>query len=555
MKVVSIFFIMALFVLPLMAEQTQFYPTAPQNNSWFDLTFTGPADAEQSFSGTVEKLEGIIDQAEIAPPSGNSYEGMDIGSGGSSPLWGNDILVMSHGNPTFGKLSTDYDENTGDIYVSLLVPHSGVDDTVYTYRSTDGGGTWEQFTMQYGNSSTGGIADHQILLGYDGSGTWIYSFCLYDGSGSSGGIWVLRMRPDSTGIQWTQIVVAGDTISKISVDRNIENPQHIFLGFSTTANNIRLGSSSDYTSSWGNWRYVSSNGKDVSVAAGGDGYVYIAYARDTTDIQIGRYTNNLINPSYVFTVLNEEDEGDWTPSVGAARTSPGTSQAAWILWRHRHTGGNADIHSAYSQDGGATWTFTPWPPTNSSHTTWDMKHPYARFSYGNSLLRGIATVPETGDDSLVYAYSTSTDPTSWSGRGVNNDYGITGEFGGRVDYSPDCLGGYIVYREFASPNIWFDGYSVGVTETPNVESQTFVKIAPNPSSNRMNLRFATRSNGNVKIAVYDVSGKLVSTIVDSQKKAGTHNAFVNTNLLSSGTYFIKVNSPDGTFTKRFTVVK
>jgi len=555
MKVFGIIFLIVLFALPLMAEQSEFYPQAPQNNSWFNVPYSAIADEEQVNPGQAEKVEGIVDQAEIAPPSGNLYEGIDIGSGGNIPLWGNDVLVMSNGNPTWGKLSTDYDENNGDIYVSLLVPHAGDPDSVYTYRSTDGGGTWAQFTLQYGASTTGGISDHQILLGYDGGGTWIYSFCLYDGSGSSGGIWVLRQRPDHTGIQWTQIVVAGDTVSNISVDRNIENPQHMFLGFWTTANNIRLGSSSDNSLTWGNWRYVANGANHVTVCAGGDGYVYIAYARDTTDIQVGRYTNNLVSPSINFEILNPEGEGDWTPSLGAARTTPGTSQVAWCIWRHRHAGGNADIHNAYTQDGGANWSVAPWPPTNTSHTTWDMKHPYLRYSYGSTLLRAVATVPETGDDSLVYAFSRSATPDTWEDRGVYNDYSITGEFGGRIDYSPDCLGGYIVYREYGSPNVWVDAFNTSVAETPNAKSSIYVKISPNPSRNHMNLHYAIKSNGNVKIAVYDVSGKLISTIVDSQKKAGTYRAFVNTNLLSSGTYFIKVSTPDGTFSRRLTVVK
>jgi len=558
MKVFGIIFLIVLFALPLMAEQSEFYPQAPQNNPWFyELSYNVAVDDEGQVSVAID-AEDFTDYSDIAPSPNAPYYGPDIGgNSGNIPLWGNDVLIMSYGIPTFGTITTDQDEQNGDMYASLLVPHTGVNDTVYTYRSTDGGVNWAYFTQQYGSSGTGGIRDHEILIGHDASGTWVYSFCLYDGSGSSGGLWVLRQRTDHTGPQWTQIVVAGDTLANFSVDRNIENPQHIFIAWQTTAEGIDMESSSDYTSSWGNHRNVSSNSRNAAVCAGGDGYVYITYQTgDSTDIQVGRYTNNLISPSFHFESIQSNTYGNFNPSVAAGRTTPGSSQIAWVLYRQMNSIGNASIRYSHTTDGGASWAAgIPWPVTNYAHNTWDMRYPYVRVSYNSTLLRALATIPETGDDSLVYAFSRTTSPTVWEDRGVYNDYSITGEFGGRIDYSSDCLGGYIVYREYGSPNVWVDAFNTSVAETPNAKSSIYVKISPNPSRNHMNLHYAIKSNGNVKIAVYDVSGKLISTIVDSQKKTGTYRAFVNTNLLSSGTYFIKVSTPDGTFSRRLTVVK
>lgn len=558
MKVFLLIALCGIFVSSVFAGQIIEHPTEPQDNSWFDTpTFITP-DAEQVTVGIASKMGEILDQAEIAPPSGNSYDRGDFGGSGGEikPLWNEDILVMSHGNPTFGKLSTDNDENNGDIYVSLLVPHSDVNDTVYTYRSTDGGATWDYLMRQYGSNTRGGIRDHQIRVGFDGTDTWIYSFCLYDSSGTMGGIWVLRVRPDLSEADWTQIVQSGDSVENISADRNVENPQHLFLGYSTDINNVRLGSSSDNSLTWGNWRYISSNGRDVSVCAGGDGYVYIAYARDTTDIQVGRYTNNLVSPSYNFEVLNEEAEGDWTPSVAAARTSPGGSQVAWCLWRHRHDGGNADIHYGWTEDGGNSWSYGAWPPTNSAHSTWDMKHPYCRVSYGSTLLRAVATVPESGPDSLVYAFSRTSSPTVWENRGVHNNHSATGEFGGRVEYSQDCNGGYITYREYGSPDIWFDAYNnTAVAEKPNATPSGAIKIAPNPTTSSVNLNYAVKNSGKVNISLYDVSGKLVKNILDSHKEAGIYEAKLNTKNLSAGIYFIRVESNGKINTLQISIVK
>ena len=559
MKVLTVIALLGIFIVPAMAEQTTLYPTEPQNNHWFYESNFDEPDDQRTQVFVAPDAKNITDYSEINPSPTVPYYGPDKGSNsGNLPLWGNDVLIMSHGMPTLGKLSTDQDQQNGDMYASLLVPHTGVNDTVYTYRSTDGGVSWEAFTKQAGAASTGGIRDHEILIGHEAGETWIYSFCLYDGSGSSGGLWVLRMHPDSSGIQWTQIVVAGDTLANFSVDRNIENPQHIFIGWQTTTEGIDMESSSDYSLTWGNHRNVSSNSRNVSVCAGGDGYVYIAYQKyDSTDIQIGRYTNNLISPSFHFELIQSNIYGNFTPSVAAGRTTPGSSQVAWVLYRQMNSIGNASIRYSHTTDGGASWASgTPWPVTNIGHTTWDMKHPYVRVSYNSTLLRALATIPEAGPDSLVYAFSRTNSPTTWEERGVHNDYSITGEFGGRIEYSSDCSGGYLVYREYGSANAWCDAYDfTGIAEDVGKPSGSLFSLAPNPSNGIAKLSYVVKTEGNVNISVFDAAGRSVSTLVNETKPAGDYTFTLKNQNLAAGIYFVRVQTPEGVNTKSMTIIR
>jgi hypothetical protein len=408
-----------------------------------------------------------------------------------------------------------------------------------------------------GAAGTGGIRDHEILVGHDGSEAWIYDFVLYDGASATGGLYVRRIRPDYTAATWTQIVPWGDTLSNVYADRNIESPQHIFACWETTNDRIRMQSSSDYSLTWGNHRNVASSSHNPTVCAGGDGYVYIAYqSTDTLQIRIGRYTNNLISPSFTFNSINTDPEGDFTPSIAAARTTPGTSQVAWVLYMHNHQP-NKDIHVGWTTDGGQNWSEAPWPPTNSTHSTWDMKWPYARVSYNSSLLRCVATVPEAGDDSLVYAFSRNTSPTTWEDRGVHNDYGITGEFGGKVEYSYECLGGYIAYRQFGSANIWCDAYdfTTGIAENKVGAVHNFVSLVPNPVVDLARLNYTTTKQGIVNISVYDISGRLVENLMDETIPVGEHTVNVDAQNLTAGVYFIKVETPDGVGAKTMTIVR
>jgi hypothetical protein len=498
----------------------------------------------------------VVDQAEIAPP--NTFPTRKEGMSQEfppQPMWGTDVLVSNISNPGVnGNVTTDHDALNGDMYVSFLCAHTDEYDTAYTYRSQDGGLTWQYFYIVTGNTTTGGIRDHEVVVGGDAGGAWIYDMVLYDGSGAYGGIWCRRMRNDLSGGAWIQVMVAGDTVSNISAGRNVEDPQHIFLCWQTTTLNIDMVSSADIGTTWGNHRNVSSGCRNPVVCAGGDAYVYIAYQMgDTTNIQVGRYTNNLISPSMVFVILDNTAEGDFFPAVAAQRTTPGTSQIAMCLFRHMHSNGNADFHYGYTYDGGVSWTSSPWPVTNQGHSPFDFRYPFAKVSYGSTLFRAGGTL-YGGYDSLVYAYAQGTDPTTYSDRGVLNDYDVTGEFGGKVDYSVDCLGGYVVYRAFGSANIWCDAYNFTGIEESHGQSKGLISLAPNPNQGKAKLSYTISRNGNVRIAFYDASGRLLETLVNGDQKAGTYTASLNVNL-PAGVYILRLDTPDGSTAKTMTVVK
>jgi len=496
----------------------------------------------------------VVDQAEVAPPNTFPIRKEEMSQNLPQPMWGTDVLVMAHGVPSFGNLSTDHDELNGDMYVSLLVPKTGENDSAYTWRSQDGGLTWQYFSVVVGNTTTGGIRDHELIVGGDAGGAWIYDIVLYDGSGSYGGIWCRRIRNDLSGGAWNQIMVAGDTVSNISAGRNVENPQHLFLCWQTTTLSIDMESSADIGTTWGNHRNVSSGSRNPVVCAGGDAYVYIAYQiGDTTNIQVGRYTNNLISPSMVFVTLDNTAEGDFFPAIAAQRTAPGTSQIAMCLFRHMHSNGNADFHYGYTSNGGVAWTSATWPVTNQGHSPFDFRYPFAKVSYGSALFRAGGTL-YGGYDSLVYAYAQGSDPTTYFDRGVLNDYDATGEYGGKVDYSLDCLGGYVVYRAFGSANVWCDAYNFTGVEESNSEISRLITITPNPTRGQVAICYTTRNDGNVRITIYDATGRLLKNLANDTRKAGTYTAQLNVNL-PNGVYFVRMDTPDGSIAKTVTVVK
>ena len=79
---------------------------------------------------------------------------------------------------------------------------------------------------------------------------------------------------------------------------------------------------------------------------------------------------------------------------------------------------------------------------------------------------------------------------------------------------------------------------------------------PSPVSGTATIAFTMGSAGRVSIAVYDVAGRRVASLLDaSQQAAGPGSVSFNARNLPSGVYFVKMQTASQTLTKNITVVK
>ena len=70
--------------------------------------------------------------------------------------------------------------------------------------------------------------------------------------------------------------------------------------------------------------------------------------------------------------------------------------------------------------------------------------------------------------------------------------------------------------------------------------------APNPFNPTTTIGFALPEQSNVKLQVYDMSGRLVITAVDGNRVAGYHEVTIDGSDLASGVYFYQIEA--GAFT-------
>ena len=78
---------------------------------------------------------------------------------------------------------------------------------------------------------------------------------------------------------------------------------------------------------------------------------------------------------------------------------------------------------------------------------------------------------------------------------------------------------------------------------------------PNPFNPTTKIDFALPRDGNVKITVFDNSGKQISEIVNGFRSAGYHTVEFNAANISSGVYFYKLESNEFSKVMKMTIIK
>jgi hypothetical protein len=78
---------------------------------------------------------------------------------------------------------------------------------------------------------------------------------------------------------------------------------------------------------------------------------------------------------------------------------------------------------------------------------------------------------------------------------------------------------------------------------------------PNPFNPATNISYALKSNGKVRLSVYDVMGREVAVLVDGIQSAGNHEVQFSGANLTSGIYFYKLQTAAQVITRKMTLVK
>ena len=105
-------------------------------------------------------------------------------------------------------------------------------------------------------------------------------------------------------------------------------------------------------------------------------------------------------------------------------------------------------------------------------------------------------------------------------------------------------------------------YSLSKSAAPSVASEVSVPEGywleqnyPNPFNPQTTIRFGLPESAQVRLLVYDVLGRPVRVLVDGTREAGTHEVVFEAGNLPSGTYLVRLETPQGSFVQTMQLMK
>jgi hypothetical protein len=97
----------------------------------------------------------------------------------------------------------------------------------------------------------------------------------------------------------------------------------------------------------------------------------------------------------------------------------------------------------------------------------------------------------------------------------------------------------------------------GVNGQPGAASHNFclMPASPNPSHGQTSIKYQLPKVLNVKLQLYNLAGQLVKTLDEGAKAAGYHQVVLNSNVLSNGIYFYRLQAGDFSATRKLLIVR
>lgn len=454
---------------------------------------------------------------------------------GPTDDWNIDVPVESFPARDSGRLAMDADTN-GDIYIGMLGSRSGGPDSVHVWRTTDAGVNWNRVLIAAGNSPSDRIRDFVLRVGHDSLGTVVCCFLVRAGDA---GLSLFRFRPPFADTA-TITIAAGPGIRGVAADRNIESPERLFVAWDTDGDSVFAAASADCGLGWPVNRALLGQHARPALCAGGDGNVYVAARqRDSLWIDVATGRANLSTPEVTYRRLDSSATGRvWNATIAADRAAPDSAQTAIALYCRRDSVARTPIRNGISVNGGRTWTTSIWPPANVQRTTWDIRNPYLRRSYDNSLFRAVATArePTRNWDTLIYAFTRAASPQVWEQRQWLNNFRASDRIGAVVDFCPPLLGGFLAYVNEMRTALYRDGYGfTGIADDGSVAGD-----ACRAAFLGDELLLSLASPGRVRVTLYDCAGRRAGRGFDGRLAAGRHVLRLAPAGGAAGCYFARV---------------
>jgi len=121
---------------------------------------------------------------------------------------------------------------------------------------------------------------------------------------------------------------------------------------------------------------------------------------------------------------------------------------------------------------------------------------------------------------------------------------------------------------FLAPGVSFDDNDIAPDDSADVElgvlaidqpafaSFALGPVTPNPAPGRALLQWTAPRAARMRMSVHDIQGREVALLVDGEQEPGVHQLRWNgAARLAAGVYFLRLDTPDGVFTRRVVLTR
>jgi len=510
----------------------------------------------------------------------------------------------------------NYDEATslfvdgvGNVYVAggSTGSGSGKDYTVVKYDAA-GSVLW---TGRY--NGPGNLDDDAYLVKVDNSGN-VYVSGASTGSGT--GLDYCVVKYNSAGVQqWAARYNGPGSGTDEVYSLQVDNSGNVYItgysnGGATGDDVCTIKYNSAGAEQWVKRYNGTANnddyGNSISIDNSGNSYVTCAVTNAGTDLDYMTMKLDASGNTVWSTFYNGSGNAADFPSSNAIDAAGNVYVAGYITG----SGTESDYCTIKYNNSGVQ----QWAAIYDGPEGWDEAWNVILDNAGNVYVTGNSAGTGTGDDYCTIKYSNSGAEqwvARYTGAGASNDYcnwvmadptgnvyvtGIVGDGTGNpqnivtVGYDPAGVQKWVLTyngtgNEFDSGNaLWVDGagnvYVTGGSD--NVNNTDFITLKysstigiqhvstempsefsleqnyPNPFNPATKIRFSIPnefSNANVKLTVYDITGKMVKELLNEPLSAGVYEYGFDAANLPSGTYFYRLDAGSYSETKKMILLK
>jgi hypothetical protein len=201
-----------------------------------------------------------------------------------------------------------------------------------------------------------------------------------------------------------------------------------------------------------------------------------------------------------------------------------------MVWGINKPGPGTSDSMAVKRRGMSAQSFTSMDVNSWTHITISMDGAYAYFYKNGVYQEELEYIYGTGYGSRIHIGTAGNSDGSW--REVD-------AFNGAID----DLRFYSYVLEEDEVLAVYQGGSSGIEDKPSANT-IFTHNYPNPFTTGTTIKYSLSSNSRVEIAIYDLLGQQIATLVDEYRDAGTHEVTWDASGLPAGVYMYQLKTDD-----------